>query len=309
MCSSSALVCSCVLVGGAFLVASVSGIGFSLFLLFGDPFYGATDGTYDPSFEDIGPAFVVSVMTLVMSILLIGGAKQGSKDMIFAWVVWMVIAAVIFWLWYGYSELKHYNYIDWTHAGMKSCYYCGHEAEQYVGIAGAVFSLLIIIGIIPVEMLRSKLKKRHRELTELTDLDNIRGDGGDNASSSMMRYLQDNQRYSQQDLSSLTSVPYNQSNGYNQVVQPQQPNTQQYTQQNLNQYYGNQPSQQNISQTQYQQMSHASQQNYLMQQHILQQQQQQQQQQQHLLQQQRQQQQQQQQQNFNYQPTHPAYYQ
>ena len=46
-----------------------------------------------------GPAFVVSVMTLVMSILLIGGAKQGSKDMIFAWVVWMVIAAVIFWLW------------------------------------------------------------------------------------------------------------------------------------------------------------------------------------------------------------------
>ena len=180
---------------------------------------------------------------------------------------------------------------------MKSCYYCGHEAEQYVGIAGAVFSLLIIIGIIPVEMLRAKLKKRHRELTELTDLDNIRGDGGDNASSSMMRYLQDNQRYSQQDLSSLTSAPYNQSNGYNQVVQPQQPYTQQYTQQNtqnLNQYYGNQPSQQNISQTQYQQMSHASQQNYLMQQHLLQQ---------------HRQQQQQQQQNFNYQPTHPAYYQ
>ena len=197
---------------------------------------------------------------------------------------------------YGYSELKHYNYIDWTHAGMKSCYYCGHEAEQYVGIAGAVFSLLIIIGIIPVEMLRAKLKKRHRELTELTDLDNARGDGGDNASSSMMRYLQDNQRYSQQDLSSLTSVPYNQSNGYNQVVQPQQPYTQQYTQQNtqnLNQYYGNQPSQQNISQTQYQQMGHASQQNYLMQQHLLQQHRQ----------------QQQQQQNFNYQPTHPAYYQ
>jgi len=44
-----------VLVGGAFLVASVSGIGFSLFLLFGDPFYGHIDqSTYDPSFEDIG---------------------------------------------------------------------------------------------------------------------------------------------------------------------------------------------------------------------------------------------------------------
>ena len=61
MCSSSALVCSCVLVGGAFLVASVSGIGFSLFLLFGDPFYGATDGTYDPSFEDIGKLHIYQI--------------------------------------------------------------------------------------------------------------------------------------------------------------------------------------------------------------------------------------------------------
>ena len=54
---------------------------------------------HDKIIQISGPAFVVSVMTLVMSILLIGGAKQGSKDMIFAWVVWMVIAAVIFWLW------------------------------------------------------------------------------------------------------------------------------------------------------------------------------------------------------------------
>ena len=54
MCSSSALVFCCVLVGGLFVLAAVSGIGLSLFLLFGDPFYGATDGTYEPSFEDIG---------------------------------------------------------------------------------------------------------------------------------------------------------------------------------------------------------------------------------------------------------------
>ena len=54
MCSSSALVFCCVLVGSLFVLAAVSGIGLSLFLLFGDPFYGATDGTYEPSFEDIG---------------------------------------------------------------------------------------------------------------------------------------------------------------------------------------------------------------------------------------------------------------
>ena len=54
MCSSSALVSICIIVGCVFVVASVSGIGLSLFLLFGDPFLGATDGTYKPSFEDIG---------------------------------------------------------------------------------------------------------------------------------------------------------------------------------------------------------------------------------------------------------------
>ena len=54
MCSSSALVSSCVFVGCAFVLAAVSGIGLSLFLLFGDPFYGGTEGTYEPSFEDIG---------------------------------------------------------------------------------------------------------------------------------------------------------------------------------------------------------------------------------------------------------------
>ena len=54
MCSSSVLVSSCVFVGCVFVLSAVSGIGLSLFLLFGDPFYGATDGTYDPSFEDIG---------------------------------------------------------------------------------------------------------------------------------------------------------------------------------------------------------------------------------------------------------------
>ena len=64
----------------------------------------------------------------------------------------------------------------------------------------------IIIAIIPIEILRAKLKKRHRELTELeTDLG-----GGEDRSSAMMRYLQDNQRYSQQDL----SVPFNQQDNY-----------------------------------------------------------------------------------------------
>jgi len=168
---------------------------------------------------------------------------------------------------------------------MKSCYFCGKLAEQYVGIGGAIASVSIIIGIIPVEILRAKLKKRHRELTELTDLDSGRPD----TSSSMMRYLQDNQRYSQQDLSSLTTVPFNQNTDYNQSQQQYKYNSQQqqFNPSNLNQH---------ISPAQYQQMGHASQQNYLMQQHLLQQNRNQ------------QHQQQQQQQNFNYQPTHPAYY-
>ena len=46
-----------------------------------------------------GPAFIVSTTSLVMNILLIGGAKQGSKEMLLGWVVWKIIAIVIFWLW------------------------------------------------------------------------------------------------------------------------------------------------------------------------------------------------------------------
>ena len=61
MCSSSALVSCCVLVGCLFVLAAVSGIGLSLFLLFGDPFYGETDGTYEPSFEDIGTLICSSI--------------------------------------------------------------------------------------------------------------------------------------------------------------------------------------------------------------------------------------------------------
>jgi len=279
MCSSSALVSICVLVGCVFVIASVSGIGLSLFLLFGDPFLGATDGTYKPSFEDIGPAFIVSTTSLVMNILLIGGAKQGSKEMLLGWVVWKIIAIVIFWLWYGYNELKHYNYIDWTHAGMKSCYFCGQVGEKYVGMVGAAVSVSIVIGFIPIEILRAKLKKRHRELTELTDLDSVHGSRGANS----MRYIHDNQYHSQQDLASLTSVPLNQQNSYNQPHQQYKYHSQQQINPaNLNNH---------ISQNQYQQMGHTSQQNYLMQQHLLQQHRN-----------------QQQQQNFNYQPTHPAYY-
>ena len=47
----------------------------------------------------LGPAFVVSVTTLVISILLVGGAKQGSMNMLFAWVVWKILVILIFWLW------------------------------------------------------------------------------------------------------------------------------------------------------------------------------------------------------------------
>ena len=82
----------------------------------------------------IGPAMVVSVISLLANVLLIGGARQLSKDFLLVWMIWKVIAILIFWFWYGYNQLKHYNYIDWTSYGMKNCIFCSIEPESsYVG--------------------------------------------------------------------------------------------------------------------------------------------------------------------------------
>jgi len=170
MCSQSSLSGWCALIGCVMSLVSIAGIGLSLFLIFDDPFYDSqlVQGTYEPSWEDVGPAMVLSVVSLLVNVILVGGAKQGSKDMLLTWTLWKIVVVVVFWLWYGYNQLKFHGYIDWRDRGMKNCYFCGDQyTEQYVVMGGAIGSLVIVAFMIPVEMLRSKLKSIHREMTEL----------------------------------------------------------------------------------------------------------------------------------------------
>ena len=81
---------------------------------------------------------VVSVVSLLVNVLLIGGARQLSKDFLLVWIIWKCVAIVLVWLWYGYNVLKDYGYIDWTAYGMKGCLFCSYERyepeiESYVG--------------------------------------------------------------------------------------------------------------------------------------------------------------------------------
>lgn len=54
MCSVGPLRCLSVLIGLAFALASVLGVGMSLFLLFGEPLGDYASGTYTPNAEDVG---------------------------------------------------------------------------------------------------------------------------------------------------------------------------------------------------------------------------------------------------------------
>ena len=81
---------------------------------------------------------VVSVVSLLANVLLIGGARQLSKDFLLVWIIWKCVAIVLVWLWYGYNVLKDYDYIDWTAYGMKGCLFCSYERYEpeirnYVG--------------------------------------------------------------------------------------------------------------------------------------------------------------------------------
>merc|ERR1712018_83640 len=158
--------------GVIFCACSVTGIAMSLFLVFGDPLPTSfTQDTYSPYWEDIGPAMVVSVVSLLVNVLLIGGARQLSKDFLLVWIIWKCVAIVLVWLWYGYNVLKDYGYIDWTAYGMKGCLFCSYERYEpeirnYVVSGCVIFTIVILFAIFPVEILRSRLKKRHRELTE-----------------------------------------------------------------------------------------------------------------------------------------------
>ena len=66
MCSTGQLRAVTVLIGLFFALASLAGVGLSLFLLFGeDPLGGdRTQGTYSPSAEDVGEPTVYATYIL-----------------------------------------------------------------------------------------------------------------------------------------------------------------------------------------------------------------------------------------------------
>jgi len=164
---TSCLSLTCSIIGILFATVSVAGIGLSLFLVFGEPYSQKNvQGTYSPNWEDIGPALVVSVVSLLANVFLIGGSRQLSKDFLLVWISWKIIAILIFWSWYGYNQLKNYDYIDWSQYGMKNCAFCGIPESSYVVFGGVGVTVVLLFCMVPVELLRSKLKKRHIELTE-----------------------------------------------------------------------------------------------------------------------------------------------
>jgi len=166
---SFSLVCLkqyCICVGVVMLLASVAGIGFCLFMLFGQPFSVQTQRTYAPNWENIGPAFVASIISLLANLCLIGGAKQYSKEIVLFWIVWKNLLIVLFWTWFGYSQLKYNGYIDWKEHRMRRCYWCDLPEAKYVGLGGAISSLALILLLLPVASFHLKLKRQLRELTE-----------------------------------------------------------------------------------------------------------------------------------------------
>eukprot|EP00092_Neocalanus_flemingeri_P021594 GFUD01023424.1.p1 GENE.GFUD01023424.1~~GFUD01023424.1.p1 ORF type:complete len:184 (-),score=41.95 GFUD01023424.1:667-1218(-) len=155
-----------IILGCILMLASVSGIGLCLFMLFGDPFARDTYNTYTPNWENIAPAAVASIISLLANVCLIGGAKQYSKSIILFWIVWKFLLLVLFWVWYAYSQLKFHGYVDWSGRGMRQCYWCSLPEAEMVGFGGAITSLALFTLMLPVEMFHMKLKRQHRELTE-----------------------------------------------------------------------------------------------------------------------------------------------
>jgi len=148
------------------LLASVAGIGFSLFMIFGDPFARDTYGTYRANWENIAPAAVGSIISLLANVSLVGGARQSSRRIVLFWIVWHFLLAAIYWAWYAYSMLKYYGYIDSSELGLRRCYWCDRPEAESLGFGGAVGTLVLSILIMPVIAFHMKLKRESRELTD-----------------------------------------------------------------------------------------------------------------------------------------------
>ncbi len=90
------------------------------------------------------------MVSLVLSVVLIGGAIQHSQGMLLAWLVWQVVLLVVFWAWYAYNQLKYHGYVE----GLRGCYFCGlRNHESNVTSGGAVASFVIITCMIVVTFL------------------------------------------------------------------------------------------------------------------------------------------------------------
>ena len=52
-----------------------------------------------PSSQDIGPAMLSSVVSVIINVILVGGAVLYSHKMLMAWIVWDIALLIIFWGW------------------------------------------------------------------------------------------------------------------------------------------------------------------------------------------------------------------
>ena len=103
---------------------------------------------------------ISSVISLLVNISLVGGAKILSKGIVMLWLVWNIILVMLFWIYYGYSLLKHHGYIDWSDQGMRPCWWCQtKELQETIGYGSAIASLVLLSLVVPVQIFHSKLKK------------------------------------------------------------------------------------------------------------------------------------------------------
>ena len=49
--------------------------------------------------QDIGPAMLCSVVSVIVNVILVGGAVLYSRKMLMAWIVWDLALLIIFWGW------------------------------------------------------------------------------------------------------------------------------------------------------------------------------------------------------------------
>lgn len=166
----SSLVCLkrySIIIGSLLLIVSILSLGLCLYLLFADPVREHNQGaSLGPNWENLGPAFVAAIISLLANLCLIGGARQFSKEIILFWIVWKFMLLTLFWTWFTYSKLKFHGYIDVFALGLRRCYWCSLREAKYVDYGATLASLGLVILIIPVIQFHVKLKRHLRQMTQ-----------------------------------------------------------------------------------------------------------------------------------------------